>query len=136
MIQRIDYLLLVQLTKPKVISESTTGRGPGLGREKKRRKTRLREMLASSPYEGDCESWSAEQQADRRQSTERPAEDEGRAKQTVKEEKTERKDEGKKRDRDNSGGEVNVCIQLQYGIVWYYGTVPMELILIELRGVI
>jgi len=93
-------------------------------------------MLASSPYEGDCESWSAEQQADRRQSTERPAEDEGRAKQTVKEEKTERKDEGKKRDRDNSGGEVNVCIQLQYGIVWYYGTVPMELILIELRGVI
>lgn len=118
-IQQTDNLLLVQLRMPKVISEPTTGRWPDLGREKKkRRKSRAQWDSRIIILRGGRESWSAKQQADRRKSTKRPAEDEQRVKQTVKEEKTKRKDEGKKRrDRDNSGGEVNVCIQLQYGIM-------------------
>lgn len=82
-----------------MISEPTTGRGPGLG-ERKASKNQAQRDSRIITLRGDRESWSANQQADRQQSTKRPADDgRRRAKQTVREEKTERKDEGKEKRR-------------------------------------
>lgn len=81
-----------------MISEPTTGRGVGLG-EKKASKNQAQRDSRIITLRGDRESWSANQQADRQQSTKRPADDGRRAKQTVREEKTERKDEKKEKRR-------------------------------------